>query len=336
MLRGFVLPIFTQHFTKIIMALGKKISSIFTSNNDTGFGNSATSFGGRFINKDGSFNLRKEGLPLWERLSLFHTALNMPRWKFITIIVAFFLLINLFYTLVYLIIGSEQFTGMIGQTEWQKFEEFYFFSTETYTTVGYGRVNPVGTAANFVASMEALSGFLSLAIATGLIYGRFSKPKAYLLFTKHGLITPYRDETGFMFRFTPYKDKHSLTNVEVRVNLSLLQPENDKMIYKFYDLPLERSRVDSLPMNFTVVHPIDDNSPLSGFTYEDMKAADVEIYVLVRAFDDVYSENVLQRTSYTYDEIIFNAKFVPMYRESEDRNTTILELHKLNEYKVLG
>jgi len=333
MLRGFVLPIFTQHFTKIIMALGKKISSIFTSNNDTGFGNSATSFGGRFINKDGSFNLRKEGLPLWERLSLFHTALNMPRWKFITIIVAFFLLINLFYTLVYLIIGSEQFTGMIGQTEWQKFEELYFFSTETYTTVGYGRVNPVGTAANFVASMEALSGFLSLAIATGLIYGRFSKPKAYLLFTKHGLITPYRDETGFMFRFTPYKDKHSLTNVEVRVNLSLLQPENDEMIYKFYDLPLERSRVDSLPMNFTVVHPIDDNSPLSGFTYEDMKAADVEIYVLVRAFDDVYSATVLQRTSYTYDEIIFNAKFVPMYRESEDRNTTILELHKLNEYR---
>jgi inward rectifier potassium channel len=333
MLRGFVLPIFTQHFTKIIMALGKKISSIFTSNNDTGFGNSATSFGGRFINKDGSFNLRKEGLPLWERLSLFHTALNMPRWKFITIIVAFFLLINLFYTLVYLIIGSEQFTGMIGQTEWQKFKELYFFSTETYTTVGYGRVNPVGTAANFVASMEALSGFLSLAIATGLIYGRFSKPKAYLLFTKHGLIAPYRDETGFMFRFTPYKDKHSLTNVEVRVNLSLLQPENDKMIYKFYDLPLERSRVDSLPMNFTVVHPIDDNSPLSGFTYEDMKAADVEIYVLVRAFDDVYSATVLQRTSYTYDEIIFNAKFVPMYRESEDRNTTILELHKLNEYR---
>jgi len=333
MLRGFVLPIFTQHFTKIIMALGKKISSIFTSNNDTGFGNSATSFGGRFINKDGSFNLRKEGLPLWERLSLFHTALNMPRWTFITIIVTFFLLINLLYTRVYLIIGSEQFTGMIGQTEWQKFKELYFFSTETYTTVGYGRVNPVGTAANFVASMEALSGFLSLAIATGLIYGRFSKPKAYLLFTNHGLITPYRDETCFMFRFTPYKDKHSLTNVEVRVNLSLLQPENDKMIYKFYDLPLERSRVDSLPMNFTVVHPIDDNSPLSGFTYEDMKAADVEIYVLVRAFDDVYSATVLQRTSYTYDEIIFNAKFVPMYRESEDRNTTILELHKLNEYR---
>jgi inward rectifier potassium channel len=317
------------------MALGKKISSIFTSNNDTGFGTSATSYGGRFINKDGSFNLRKEGLPLWERLSLFHTMLNMPRWKFISIILIFFHAINLFYTCLYLLLGADQFTGLLAQTGWQRFEELYFFSTETYTTVGYGRVNPIGTAVNFVASIEALSGFLSLAIATGLIYGRFSKPRAYLLFTKHALISPYHDETGFMFRFTSYKEKHNLTNVEVKVSLSLLQPEGDEMIYKFYDLPLERSRVDSLPMNFTVVHPIDGNSPLSGFNFEDMKAADVEIYVLIRAFDDVYSATVQQRTSYTFDEIIFNAKFIPMYRESDDRNTTILELHKLNEYKKL-
>jgi inward rectifier potassium channel len=315
------------------MALNKKISSIFTSNNDTGFGASATSYGGRFINKDGSFNLRKEGIPFFDRLSIFHTMLNMPRWKFIMIIVVFFLIINLFYTLIYLIVGAQQFTGMLAQTEWQKFKELYFFSTETFTTVGYGRVNPVGTSANFVASIEALSGFLSLAIATGLIYGRFSKPRAYLLFTRQALIAPYREGTGFMFRFSSYKDNHNLTNVEVKVSLSLLQPENDGLIYKFYDLPLERSRADSLPMNFTVVHPIDENSPLSGFNYEDMKGADVEIYVLIRAFDDVYSATVQQRTSYTFDEIVFNARFIPMYRESEDRNTTILELHKLNEYK---
>ncbi len=141
--------------------------------------------------------------------------------------------------------------------------------------------------------------------------------------------------TGLMFRFASYKDNHNLTNVEVKVNLSLLEEENGKMIYKFYDLPLERSRVDSLSMNFTVVHPIDENSPLQGFAQEDMQAADVEVYVLVRGFDDVYSTTVLQRTSYTYDEIKFNVKFVQMYRESEDRMTTILELHKLNEFRVL-
>lgn len=318
------------------MALRKRINPFLKINNDTGFGINASSYGGRFINKDGSFNLKKEGIPVWERFSIFHNLLNMPRWKFITVIIVAFIFINLGFALVYLIVGVDQIIGIIAANNWQLFKEVYFFSTETFSTVGYGRVNPVGGGANFVASIEALTGSLFFAVVTGLMYGRFSKPQAYLAFTNFALISPYQNGTGFMFRFASYKDRHNLTNVEVKVNLSLLEEDNGNMIYKFYELPLERSRTDSLPMNFTVVHPIDENSPLQGFTFEDMQAADVEVYVLVRAFDDVYSATVLQRTSYTYDEIKFNAKFVPMYRESEDRRTTILELNKLNEFRVLA
>jgi len=318
------------------MALGKRINPFLKANDDTGFGINASSYGGRFINKDGSFNLRKEGIPVWERFSIFHTLLNIPRWKFITIIIVSFIIINLMFTLVYIIVGVDEITGIIAANKWQLLKEVYFFSTETFSTVGYGRVNPVGGGANFVASIDALTGSLFFAVVTGLMYGRFSKPEAYLAFTNLALISPYQNGTGFMFRFASYKDRHNLTNVEVKVNLSLLEEDNGKMIYKFYELPLERSRTDSLPMNFTVVHPIDENSPLQGFTLEDMQAADVEVYVLVRGFDDVFSTTVLQRTSYTYDEIKFNAKFVQMYRESEDRRTTILELNKLNEFKVLG
>ncbi len=226
----------------------------------------------------------------------------------------------------------EEFQGMIAQTHWQKFKEIYFFSTETFTTVGYGRVNPVGDMANFVASIEAITGFLSLAVFTGLAYGRFSKPESFLLFSDYALISPYQDKTALMFRFVSYKDNNVLTDVEVRVNVGYQVIENGSPVYKFYMLDLERHRVDSLPMNFTVVHPLDENSPLYGFGPEDMKTADVELYVLIRGFDDVYSNIVLQRTSYTYDEIKFNAKFVPMYKESEDKNTTIVELHKLNEF----
>jgi inward rectifier potassium channel len=314
------------------MASPKRINPFSKVNNDTGFGTNASDYGGRFVNRDGSFNLRKEGVPFWERFSIFHTMLNMPNWKFIALILGFFLAINLAYTSIYLLIGTEGFTGMIANTGWQKFKEVYFFSTETFTTVGYGRVNPVGDGANFIASIEAMSGFLSFAVATGLIYGRFSKPKAYINFSNHAVISPYQDKTALMFRFVSYKDNHILTNVEIKVNIGLQVEENNKHVYKFFDLHLERSRVDSLPMNWTVVHPIDENSPFVGFSFEDMKAADVELYVLVRGFDDSYSAVVLQRTSYTFDEIIFNKKFVPMYRESDDGKTTIVELHKLNEY----
>ena len=313
------------------MATYKHTNPFSKINNDTGFGNNASGYGGRFINRDGSFNLRKEGMGFWDRFSIFHSMLNLPTWKFIAIIIIFYFGVNLLFTGLYILAGPGQLQGIIGNTPWAIFKELYFFSTETFTTVGYGRVNPIGGKANLIASIEALSGFLSFAIATGLIYGRFSKPKAYLIFSQDAIVSPFKDITGLMFRFASYKDNHTLTNVEIKVNLALKVNENGTDTYKFYDLDLERNRVDSLPMNWTVVHPIDDKSPLAAFNSEDMKTGDVEIYVLIRGFDDVYSNIVLQRTSYTYDEIRFNRKFLPMYRESTDGKTTILELHKLNQ-----
>jgi inward rectifier potassium channel len=315
------------------MATHTKINPHLTQNNDTGFGSNADSYGGRFINRDGSFNLRKEGRPFLTRYSIFHHMLTMPRWKFISILVLFYLIINLLYAVIYLMIGIDQLQGVIAQTSWGKFKEAYFFSTETFTTVGYGRVNPMGDGANFVAAIESFNGFLSFALATGLMFGRFSRPRAFLSFRDDALIHPYKGGTGLMFRFVSYKDNHTLTDVQIRVNIGLKVQENGGPAeYKYYDLELERSKVESLPMNWTVVHPITEKSPLQGFTHEDMKVADVELYVLIRAFDDIYSNIVQQRTSYTFDEIKFNRKFKPMYRESEDGRTTILELHKLNEF----
>lgn len=306
-----------------------RINPFSKINNDTGFGASSSGSVGRFVNRDGSFNLRKEGWPILQRLSLFHTMLNLPAWKFFLTIIVFFFGINLLYTGVYLLLGVDEFVGVIGGSKWQVFKEIYFFSTETFTTVGYGRVNPIGDGANLVASLEALNGFLYLAVFTGLIYGRFSKPKAYLAFSDYATVAPFQGKTGLMFRFVSYKQNHTLTDVEVKLTCALLVQENGNSAYKFFNLPLERSKVENLPMNWTVVHPIDENSPLLGLSETDMKDADVELYVLIRAFDDVFSNFVLSRTSYTYNEIKFNRKFVPMYRETG--TTTILELNKLSE-----
>jgi inward rectifier potassium channel len=300
------------------------------ANNDTGFGNNPNTIGGRFINRDGSFNVRKDGQSFWQRFSLFHSMLNLPLWKFIAVLVLFFVAVNVFYTALYVWLGVEGFQGILAKTRWAQVKELYFFSTETFTTVGYGRVNPVGDGVNFVASIEAMTGFISFAVITGLIYGRFAKPRAYLAFSDHAVVAPYRGGRGLMFRFASYKDNHTLTDVDIKVNIAMLLQENGKTSYKFYNLNLERNKVDNLPMNWTVVHPIDADSPLSGFSEEDLRAADTELYVLVRGFDDVFSNFVLQRTSYTFSEIRFGRKFIPMYRESDDGQTTILELHKLH------
>ncbi len=307
--------------------------NLLKDNNDTGFGGNPDNYGGRFVNRDGTYNVRKEGVPFYQRFSLYHTMLNMPSWKFFGTLFTFYLTVNFIFGIVYYFVGSREFVGVLGTTQWQYFKEMFFFSTETYTTVGYGRVNPVGDTANSIAAVESMLGFLSFAIATGLLYGRFSKPKAFLLFSKDALISPYRDGSALMFRLATYKDHHTMTNVDIKVTAAMLVEENGQTTYKFYDLNLERNKVESLPMNWTVVHPLTSDSPIYDFTREDMKKADLEIYVSIRAFDDVYSSVVQQRTSYTWEEILFGRKFVQMYRESDDGRTTIVELQRIHDHK---
>ena len=313
------------------MAGFKSANPFLKPNNDTGFGNNPNSYGGRFINKDGTFNLKREGISIYDKFSVFQRMLNLPKWKFTLFIFASYFIMNFLFTLAYLAIGLNQLQGIAGQTPWAQFKETFFFSTQTFVTVGYGRINPVGDAASLLAGIESLTGLLSFAIVTGLLYGRFSRPQSYLAFSNFGVIAPYKDKTAFMFRFVNYKDNHILTNVEIKVNLALMVEENGKPTYQFYDLALERYKVDSLPMNWTVVHAIDENSPLMGYSHQDLENADMEVYVLITGFDDIYASSVLQRTSYTYRELKFNMKFVPMYRESADGKMTILEVHKLNE-----
>lgn len=316
------------------MALRRNINSSTRSTADTGFGTSATSQGGRFINKDGTFNIRREGLPFWERFSLYTTMLTMPTWKFLVAVVTFYITVNVFFAFIYFWVGVENLVGVSRDASaLHHFAEAFFFSAQTFTTVGYGRVSPSGMAANSVAAIESLIGLLSLAIATGMFYGRFTRPKANIRFSQMALISPYQDKTALMFRLVPFKDKHHLTDVEIRVVFGLTLEEHGKPVFKFYPLHLERTRIDSLSMNWTIVHPIDEHSPLYGLSDRDMVAAEVEVMVSLRAFDHLYSSTVQQGTSYTAGEIKFGGKFVMMFRESKDGQTTILDLDKLNLFE---
>ncbi|HSC52156.1 MAG TPA: ion channel [Phnomibacter sp.] len=313
------------------MALRSKLNPLLRANNDTGFGTTSAGNTGRFVNRNGSFNVRRRGVAFWNRYSVYNILLSMNATKFILIVFSFFIVTNILFTFIYIAIGIDQFSGFAETEVLKKDAELFFFSAQTFTTVGYGRINPIGFSANLVASIEALAGLLSFAVMTGLLYGRFVRPRANLLFSDFAVVAPYKDITGLMFRFVSIKDKHSLTDVSVRVNVGMNVMENGRPVYKFYDLELERNRIDSLPMNLTVVHPIDEKSPLYNYNAEDMEVADVELYVLVRAYDDVYNSTVQQRTSYIYNEIVHGEKFVPMYHESADGNTTIVDLDKINE-----
>lgn len=291
-------------------------------------------YGGRFVNKDGQTNMHRVGIPFLERISWFHTMLLMPRWKFLVIIFVGYLAINSVFAGIYLIIGVDKLSGMQVVTPLEKLGEAFFFSAQTFTTVGYGRLSPTGFLMSFIASSEALIGLLSFAVATGLMYGRFSKPQAYLKFSHNAVIAPYRDTIALMFRLAPYKN-NSLSDAEVKINLAMMFDENGKTVNRFYSLPVEFEKVNSLPLNWTVVHPINENSPFYGLSQEDLANANAEILVFIKAFDDIFSNTVMDRTSYRTDEIIFGAAFNPMYHRDEKEGTTILDLSLLNSYRMV-
>lgn len=317
------------------MAFLKRINSKAKAETNTGFGSNASSYGGRFITKNGNANVRKSGIGLFDSISWYHTMLNIPRWKFFLIIVLFYFLVNCFFASLYLLNGIEHLQGARVYTLADKFGQAFFFSIQTYTTVGYGHISPSGFTASFTAAVEALFGLLSFAIATGLFYGRFSKPKAHIMFSENAIIAPYNNGKALMMRITPYKNAN-LTDVEAKVTLGLQMEENGKITNKFFFLDLEMSRVNSLNLSWTLVHPITEISPFYGFSEAEFRNSVGEIIVFVKAFDDMFSNTVVKRTSYVFDEIVYGAKFVPMFTRNDNATKTLLHIDKLNDYEKVA
>jgi inward rectifier potassium channel len=200
--------------------------------------------------------------------------------------------------------------------------------------VGYGRISPTGFLTNAVATFEAFLGLLSFAIATGLFYGRFSRPQAFLKFSHNALISPYKNGIALMFRMSPYKN-NTLSDAEVKLTLAMRVDENGRMANKFYSLDVEISKVNSLALSWTVVHPITEKSPLFELTQDDLKAVNAEVLVFVKAFDDVFANTVMARTSYTATEMIWGAKFKLMYHPNQENTKTILDLELINAYEKI-
>ncbi|WP_172281951.1 ion channel [Chryseobacterium sp. LAM-KRS1] len=295
----------------------------------SGFGSNAS---GRFINKDGLPNVKRKGVNVFNRLSWYHTMLNLSTFRFLSYLVIAYILVNIVFALIYYSIGVQHLTGIDKSDPVNEFIDVFFFSSQTFTTVGYGRIAPVGFLASLVATFEAFLGLLTFAIATGLFYGRFSRPRAYLRFSDIAVISPFQGVTALMFRLAPYKN-NALTDADVIVSAAIEVIEDGVPKSNFYRLETRLSKISTLALNWTVVHIINEDSPFYSFSEEDFKNIDIEIIVQVRAFDEVFSNTVVQRSSYVTGEIIYGAKFVPMYYPNKDNQSTILDLDKINEYQ---
>lgn len=315
--------------------LRKKTAVHGRETNETGLSTNSSLTGGRFMNKNGSANTEYTGLPFWKRMNLYHTLISWSTSRFLIFILVFFVTVNLFFAGVYLLIGLEHLGGMVATTPGEKFGEAFFFSAQTFTTVGYGRINPIGFAASVVASLEALIGLMSFAVLTGLLYGRFARPRAFIRFSSHAIIAPYQERAAWMFRLVPYT-KNILMNVEVNVIFSIQVEEEGIQKNKFFTLPLEIPKINVLSGSWTLVHAIGENSPLWGLTPTDLEAGKAEFLVFLQGFDESFSNTVITRSSYTSQELVYGAKFKPMFHPNSKQTGTTVHVNKLNDYEQVA
>ena len=299
---------------------------------ELGFGKKSYQESVRFFNRDGSVNVRRQGARNQISFDVYHWLVSIAWTKFIALVFVSYIVVNTLFALIYFALGTSKFGGLDSAGDSSHFTNLFFFSAQTLTTVGYGHVYPIHPSSNTVSAIESMLGLMGFALVTGLLYGRFSKPKADIAYSNEALIAPYKDVTGFMFRIANRK-QNELIEVECKLGVSYNDPLSGRR--NFYFLELEREGINFLPLTWTIVHPIDDKSPLFGLSEPELTKGDVEFVILVKAINDTYFQSVYSRMSYKAGELVWNAKFIPVPQEPRKNGRISINLKDLHAYQRL-
>ncbi len=280
----------------------------------------------RVIERDGSLNVERSGAS-WRDFHPYLHLINM-RWPgFFAILTGGYLLANTLFAVIYFSLGPNQLQGEDASSAAGRFLSDFFFSAHTLTTVGYGSIAPHSLAANVVAVIESMVGVLGFAVATGLLFGRVSRPSAKIGFSETMVVAPYEEGTALEFRIANRR-RNDLMEVEARVMLMTVETRDGTPVRRYAQLKLERSQVLFLALTWTIVHPIDSGSPLWSLTAEDLARQQAEFVILLKAFDDTFSQTVFARYSYRHDEIQWGKRFAPAFRMNH-RGDMVIALDRL-------
>jgi inward rectifier potassium channel len=295
---------------------------------DPGLTQQFTSPVSRVINKDGTFNVHRRGTT-WRDIHPYLHLINMSWPKFLATVFMGYVLLNILFAVIYFQLAPDQLQGGDSSTTLNHFLSGFFFSAHTLSTVGYGNISPKGLAANVISSFESLVGVLAFAVATGLLFGRVSRPSARIGFSETMVVAPYQEGSSLQFRVVNRR-QNSLMELEVRPLLMTVETVNGQPTRSYKMLRLERENLLFLPLTWTVVHPIDAESPLWNKNAEDLAAMQAEILILVKAYDDTFSQTVLARYSYRHDEIVWGKRFAPAFFVDTEGDL-VLEVWKVGE-----
>ena len=279
---------------------------------DLGFGRVLSQEAQRLLNRDGTFNVARRRSSGTRRLLSYHGMLTASWPVFFALLGAAYTVLNLVFASAFWLCGTGALQGSsVASPFWQAF----FFSVDTFSTIGYGNIAPVGYLANTLVTVEAVVGLLSFSLATGLVFARFARPTAQILFSENAVIAPYRGITAFEFRVVNRRASE-LINLSATVVLSRFEQIDGIHQRRYYPLALERTSVAFFPIPWTVVHPIDESSPLYQYDAQKLKSSGAEFLILLSGTDEVFAQTVHTRSSYSADEVKWGMRFASLFQEN--------------------
>jgi inward rectifier potassium channel len=252
-------------------------------------------------------------------LDVYHAVLTAPWWTFFVVTAGIFAAVNTVFALLYMFDprGIEHARG---------FWDYFLFSVQTIGSANYTVMLPKTIYANVVVSVEAFFGILNLALITGVVFARFSRPFARVLFSRVAVIAPFNGVPTLMFRAANQRGNQIL-NAEVAVSLARQMTTTEGIVMRrFEELKLVRSRSPLFALSWTVMHPIDESSPLHGADIDSLYRDQVEIIILLSGRDDTLSDMIYARHSYMPDEILWNRRFVDVL-DITPSGRRLLDLH---------
>jgi len=259
------------------------------------------------------FDIVRKGIAYFDWRDPYHWILTMNWFKFIGLTVVCYVITNAIFALLYMAGGDSIKNARPGS-----FLDAFAFSVQTMATIGYGAMYPQTAYANVLVALEALVGLMGVAMGTGLMFARFSRPTARVLFSRVGVITPFNGTPTLMFRVANERRNQIL---EAQIGVSLLRDETTaegEYTRRFYDLKLIRSQSRSFALTWTVMHPVDESSPLYGETPESMAQAQADIAVTLTGLDETVSQTVHARHYYLAEEILWDKRFVDIIARKPD------------------
>ena len=288
----------------------------------------------RLLNRDGSFNVIRVGLGALETFAPYHLLLSISWVGFLGLVALLYLALNLAFAVAYIACGPDALKGAGAEMLGGRFSQAFFFSIQTFATIGYGQIAPNGLAPNLIVTLEALVGLMYQALATGLLFARFARPTASILFSRRAVVAPYAGGRALEFRIANRR-RNEIIQLEAQVLFSAMEPgERGDSVRRYVPLPLERNKVTFFPLSWTIVHPIDGASPLAGKTPEELERMEAEILVLLSGIDETFEQAVHARSSYRASEIVWNARFQSIFLSSSMRPAISVDVSRLDEIET--